>query len=244
MIQAAAILLAGAATLGPLAGRTVMLDPGHGGKDGGTRANGIVEKDLNLTFALELESVLRERGARVILTRRGDHDLVGDGPTHGNRQRENLRRRVALARRLMPDVYLSLHGNFYGTPQAHGAQVFVDRDATGPSVALGQCLMDALRRASPTPRRLNRGIAHYLLRNLPVPTATVEIGFLSNPREARALSDPGYRRVLAGAVADGLACYFRACPSARGRAGGSPSASAGGPGPWGCPAGPPPPRPG
>lgn len=244
MISSAALVLLAAATVGPLTGRTVMLDPGHGGKDGGTRANGIIEKDLNLAFALQLESILKERGARVILTRRADHDLLGSAPTHGNRQRENLKRRVALARRLMPDVYLSLHGNFYPTADAHGAQVFVDRDAKEPSVRLGQCLMDALRRATPTPRHLNRGIVHYLLRNLPVPTATVEIGFLSNPREARALTDAGYRAGLARAVADGLACYFRACASARPPVAGSPSASAGGPGPWDCRAMPPPQSPG
>ena len=91
-----------------LAGMTVALDPGHGGYDGGARArdSGRWEKDINLEIALAVEKELAAQGARVILTRREDVCLCGEGTTATKaRKREDLQQRVNIALENQADVF-------------------------------------------------------------------------------------------------------------------------------------------
>ena len=85
---------------GPLAGWTILVDPGHGGYDGGARCrdSGIWEKHLNLAVALKVEQALAQRGARVIMTRREDVDLVeADRPASVTKKRQDMQNRVDMA---------------------------------------------------------------------------------------------------------------------------------------------------
>ena len=75
-----------------------VIDAGHGGYDYGITSNNAREKDLNLSLAQELESVLSKRGKKVFLTRKGD-------------QYQSLFERIKFANQKTPDVFLSLHSS-------------------------------------------------------------------------------------------------------------------------------------
>ncbi|MGB9804074.1 N-acetylmuramoyl-L-alanine amidase, partial [Desulfofundulus sp.] len=94
-----------------LAGRVIVVDPGHGGVDPGVVGkNNVLEKDLVLAVGQKLALYLRQSGARVIMTREGDHDLA-DPEITGlyKRKRQDLARRVALANDLPADAMVSIH---------------------------------------------------------------------------------------------------------------------------------------
>jgi N-acetylmuramoyl-L-alanine amidase len=93
----------------PANSNIVVLDPGHGGQDPGAVANGIREKDVNLSIALELERVLKSRGVRVELTRRTDVYLT-------------LAARTEIANRLNAEVFVSIHAN--ALPKGRSARGF------------------------------------------------------------------------------------------------------------------------
>jgi N-acetylmuramoyl-L-alanine amidase len=95
---------------GRLEGRTVVLDPGHGGRfPGAVAGDGTREAEVNLGVARELAGLLRAEGARVRLTREQDVDLLGGGP-EGSLRRDLLAR-VELAEEVAPDLFLSIHHN-------------------------------------------------------------------------------------------------------------------------------------
>ncbi|MGR3744474.1 MAG: N-acetylmuramoyl-L-alanine amidase [Pseudooceanicola nanhaiensis] len=101
---------------GPDAPMLVVLDPGHGGIDPGAEQDGMVEKDLMLTFAREIrETLLRAGGFEVILTREDDVFV-------------SLERRVAIAHAAQADVFISLHADSLAEGHAHGATVYVLSD--------------------------------------------------------------------------------------------------------------------
>src|SRR5690606_31164889 len=81
----------------PLSGKTIVIDAGHGGVDGGAVSKqGLIEKDLNLAIALQLRDYLQQSGAVVVLTREGDYDLADDGVrSYSKRKTADLLQRVA-----------------------------------------------------------------------------------------------------------------------------------------------------
>ena len=108
--------------LPPPAGKAkplIVLDPGHGGIDSGARANGIMEKDIVLAFALKLQKLLVATGRfDVALTRTDDTYLT-------------LEQRVELARQNKADLFISLHADTFSQPAVHGTSIYTrDEQAT------------------------------------------------------------------------------------------------------------------
>lgn len=187
----------------------VVVDPGHGGKDDGASGHGLSEKDLVLTVAKLLSAQLQRQGMTVVLTRSNGDNLV-EAAFHGNRQRENLKRRVALAEREKATLYVSIHANDYaGGAAARGAQVFVDKEASVASVRLATLIMDQLRQGTATKRQVNSGRKLYLMEHLKMPCVLVELGFLSNPREAALLGSLAYQKQLARLISNGIAAFIK-----------------------------------
>lgn len=197
-----------------LAGKTIVLDPGHGGADGGaTGRSGSVEKAITLDVSLRLHDLLAQAGARPVLTRREDRDLADSG-LRGLRQRkrQDLERRARLGNQPGVDAFLSIHANsFPSLPSMHGAQTFYLRSAGSQSKRLAVALQEELiRLTGNTDREPNHRIDQYLLENVRAPAVTVEIGFLSNAQEERLLSQPDYRQQVAWSLFVGLVHYFQA----------------------------------
>lgn len=197
------------------AGRVVLIDPGHGGKDPGASGHGVVEADVNLAVGRLLAEQLSRAGLVVVLTRTTTNGILGPDWHGKNRQRAELQARTGLGNAIGADAYLSIHCNFWpGRGKAVGAQVFLDERASRASCLLGEAIMENLRRGTNTRRQISRRIEHFVLENVRVPVVTVEMGFLSDPGEAVKLADPSYQRRIAHLIGQGVLTYLHAVPYA------------------------------
>ena len=186
---------------------TIILDAGHGGKDGGASSrDGLVERDLVFNIAKIVEESLRLQGFNVIMTRCDDHDLASDYAT--NRKREDLNQRVRIMNSNDNAIAISIHANAIGNARWRGAQTFYDPRSL-ENKELATHIMDAMRANIGELTREQRPISNiYILRNSEIPTALVEVGFLSNPDEARLLACEEYQRLMAYAIFEGILSYI------------------------------------
>jgi N-acetylmuramoyl-L-alanine amidase len=216
-----------------LRGRVVAVDPGHGGIDpGAIGPYGVNEDTIVLAVSLRLAAMLERAGAIAVLTRTGASDVAGStegGPTA--RKRVDLRARVDIINAAAPDVVVSVHANHFSSSAEHGAQTFYSEGGLAASKELALLMQQQLVRVThETRRKVSEHIDHYVLNHTDVPGVTVEIGFLSNPREARLLAAPAYQERLAYAMYAALAHWFARLPSRVPPPGTAPAAA-----PWPAP---------
>lgn len=193
-------------------GRIVAIDAGHGGPDpGAIGVTGVVEKDVTLGIALQLEKRLRETGVRTVMTRTGDYDLVrGEAVSH--RQREDLIRRAALVNGSGAAAFVSLHANSFPEPAWFGAQAFYDENderSFALATYIQAVLVKELTDLGPNGRRAQPADLR-ILRDVKVPAVVVEVGFLSNPQEEALLAREDYQARVAQAIAEGVLTFFAA----------------------------------
>jgi len=186
-----------------------VIDPGHGGVDGGTN---FLEKEVNLEVAKKLQSVLAKRGAEVILTREGDTSPGNTGPAV---KRYNYRRaletRVVIIDKHKPDVFLSVHVNAsYGRSMTSGAIVYYNE--TSPNAGLLseilQIHLNMVTKKHGFQGHKPKSADFYILRNTTAVGAVVEIGFMTNSQEKELLKQDHYQWELAEAMAEGLNEYL------------------------------------
>lgn len=178
-----------------LNGKTIVIDPGHGGKDSGAKGNneGILEKDLTLKTAKTLTAKLRNAGADVVLTRNNDIFI-------------SLADRVKAAGAYDADAFISLHYNASLYPNAAGVSSYYytghkDRPLAG---AIQKGL------STKTDRR-DRGVHfanYHVLRENSQPATLLELGFLSNASEEDDVQTSNYRENISNAILAGLENYF------------------------------------
>jgi len=181
-----------------LKGLVIVIDPGHGGFDPGAVVQGTREKDLTLSISLMLKDLLEQQGATVIMTRTKDEDL-------GGTIREELSQRVQIVRESKAQLYVSVHAN-RDSCNCWGAQTFYQKGGMPEGQALAKAIQAQLRRLTPTTRDA-LAADYYVLRTSPVPSAIVEVGFLTSSKEHAQLLKPDYQKVLATAIALGIADY-------------------------------------
>lgn len=186
---------------------TVIVDPGHGGVDGGaSTADGVLERDLNLEVAQRVRDLLCLTGQRAVLTRTTEEDLHTEGDTIRERKVSDIRNRVALVNGTENGLLLSIHQNSLpSSPSTHGAFVFWNGVEGGENLA--KALQDALNGSvnlgnEKEARQIPDSV--YLMNHVTAPGALVECGFLSNAAEAAALRDPAYQTRLAVAITAGV----------------------------------------
>ena len=181
-----------------ISGATVIIDPGHGGKDPGTHPpqSRLPEKAIILDIANQVSQLLRERGAKVLQTRTTDTYI----------ENEN---RAALAERAHAGLFVSIHANSAPRSSVSGATVHIFEGASvqSQSQKAAQCMVAALNRAGIECLGI-RPNNFLVLREHSRPAMLIECGFLSNPGEAAQLNSPGHRALLAAAIADGISAYF------------------------------------
>ncbi len=178
-----------------LAGRLVVLDPGHSSADPGARVGDLVEADLTLDLARRIEGRLVVAGVRVVLTR----GLTTDPDQEA---------RADLANTLDADLLLSLHCEALpGAPQANGvASYFYGHSGAGPSAwsVTGERLATLVQSEIVARTDLLDCRAHPrswdLLRSTQMPAVRVEVGHLTHAGDARRLADPAFRDTVAEAI--------------------------------------------
>ena len=194
----------------PLSGKSIVLDAGHGGPDGGAVSRtGAIEKDLNLAIVLYLRDYLQQAGALVTLTREGDYDLAKpDTKGYSKRKTEDLLKRADKIGEQKADLTLSIHMNSIPSPKWSGAQTFYYSDNTEGKRLADDIQMEIRTSLENTDRIAKTNDTVYLLKTSKMPTALVEVGFLSHPGESRLLADEAYQKKVAAAVYRGILRYM------------------------------------
>ncbi len=188
--------------------KTVILDAGHGGEDGGaSSADGLLEKDLNLALTLTMRDILAANGVNVILTRETDTLLYDRNVDfQGRKKKLDMAARLKIAADASDPVFVSLHMNTYPHPSCKGVQVwYSENNAASIELAksIQQSTQDILQHENDRPVKRS-GSSIYLLHHLECPAVLVECGFLSNPEEAALLANENYRQQLALTLCMGI----------------------------------------
>lgn len=198
---------------------TIVLDAGHGGEDGGAvGVNGVMEKDINLAIALELEKHLKLNHFNVVMIRDSD-TAVGDSSlgTVAERKRSDTRNRLRAVEESGECILISIHQNHFSESKYSGAQVFYS-DARPESAELAEAIrQNIVSSLQPGNKRENKRAEKniYLLYNCKIPAVLVECGFLSNPEEAEKLCTESYQKDMAAAIYNGLIDYLQRMPTGK-----------------------------
>lgn len=195
----------------------VTLDAGHGGIDGGAEsADGVAEKDINLSIARFLKDGLEAEGVRVVMTREDENGLYGDSQEGAIRtlKTRDMHERKRIIDETSADLTVSIHLNsFTEDPSVKGAQVFY------PSSGGGSLTEDSKKAAEIIQKGLNEMINGekprtelgkddvYLLQDVRSPIIIAECGFLSNPQDLEKLRTEQWQKTIADALGKGI-CKF------------------------------------
>ena len=186
----------------------VLIDPGHGGEDGGTTGvNGTVEKDINLKVAKYLAYYLKKADIPYIMTRDSDisiHD--GSCNTIREKKRSDLLNRRKLIENCGAQLFVSIHMNYFEQSQYKGAQVFYS-PVNPNSKAFAQRVKDSLLATLKDDNKREIKQAYdsiYLMKYTSMPAILVECGFLSNPEEEALLNTPEYQKKIAKAICNAI----------------------------------------
>lgn len=176
---------------------TIVVDAGHGGHDPGTRGVGytaVPEKNINLAIATDLAQQLRSRGANVVMTRASDCFI-------------ELGERANTGDRCSAELFVSIHIDASRNTGASGMTVYMGKSASVGSQQAARHINNALRAAGLETRGVRR--ANYkVLRESNCSAVLIECGFLSNYRDAQALTQPYHQQRIATAIAEGIADFF------------------------------------
>ena len=183
----------------PLAGKVILLDPGHGGNDPGAISySGKFEKHINLDVVWNLKELLNKSGAAVYMTRTNDTYI-------SNKERGRL------ADKLGADIMLSIHHNSLNNSDYFGLSTYYNTiNYKAPSY--GYNLAEAIYLNAITINGVYRdGILDRnfeVLRETNTPAALIEISFLSNPTEEMNIHNISFQNVMVEKIADGIVDYF------------------------------------
>jgi N-acetylmuramoyl-L-alanine amidase len=182
--------------------KTIVIDPGHGGGDYGAinPETGLSEKEVTLDICLRLQELLNENGWNAILTHSTDRDVT----YLGSPDNEELWARVNVANQADADLFLSIHCDACTKPNVRGTSTFYNDEADKSlALALQESLISHLGTA-------NRGIKQagfYVIKHTKMPSALVEVAFISNSEDAKLLSDPAFRQKAAEGIYNGICRY-------------------------------------
>ncbi|TLY21842.1 MAG: N-acetylmuramoyl-L-alanine amidase [Nitrospirae bacterium] len=216
---------------------TIVLDPGHGGKDpGAIGPGGLTEKEVVLDVAVRLRDLLQDRlGKKVLMTRDKDAFVELDD-------------RAKFANGNKADLFVSIHINSHPRRSTHGIELYhfgiaSDRRAmevaareNGDSIDHARDLVDMIKADLALSKRIeesqnlawetklammnhvgarysleDHGVKtapFYILRYTAMPSILAELAFISNPIEERRLRQPEFRQKVAEGLFEGIRNYL------------------------------------
>lgn len=178
-------------------GLHICLDAGHGGNDGGTQSDGVVEKDVNFAITQKVAALLKEAGATVSLVRDSDEYV-------------DLADRTYISNQSGASFLLSLHCNYYeGDNTIKGLEVYYHRNSE-TSKQYAESLTQLLRASQAMEVRDATQQNMQVLRNSSIPAVMIEMGFLSNPEECANLNDSLYQEYFARVLVESLVQTLKA----------------------------------
>ncbi len=198
----------------PLSGKVIVLDAGHGAPDGGADYGNLYEKDIALNITNYLRDYLQEQGALVLMTRETDTDLADPGQKgYSARKSVDLRRRADFIKKSDGDLFVSVHLNASPSESWRGAQTFYHPKSEA-NAKVASFIQDSFRAQLGNTNRSASSLSNiYLLKQAPMPSALVEVGFLTNPNERDLLKTEAYQKKIAGAIYNGIMRYYTKEPT-------------------------------
>lgn len=196
--------------------QTIVIDPGHGGIDGGTgNPKDILEKDINLDIGLKLKKELLVEGFNVVMTREKDESLEDLSNINSSRYRRDLNARQSIINSSKPLVYVSIHVNSSKSPSARGVKVY-----HFPGSEEGKNLAEAIsssvdiylyEKFLKDDNLISEVLSEnfYILRETKYTGVLVEAGFITNVEDNRLLKDDKYKEKLAFAIKKGILEYLK-----------------------------------
>jgi N-acetylmuramoyl-L-alanine amidase len=172
---------------------TIAIDAGHGGRDPGATADGVLEKDLNLEIAKRLQALIdAEPDLAARMTRTLDIFV-------------SLEDRIRIAEEAGAVAYVSVHVNSYDTPDAYGVETIVADTVPqdDDSWVLAELIQDNLVLTTGARDRGTRPQESYT-QHATMPAVSVEVGYVTNPEERANLVDPEYQAKIAEGILAGV----------------------------------------
>jgi len=212
--------------------KTIMIDPGHGGKDPGAICRGLKEKDINLRLAKILGTILRQKGFKVLYTRTTDKFIP-------------LEERTVMANTMGADLFISIHVNAHRNRRIRGIEVYYLNIASSKdairvaarenavssrkisdlqliltdlmlnskikeSSILASKVLNKILLTCKRYRPENNGVRQapfYVLMGARMPAILIEIGYITNPQDRKRLRSYSYLKSLAKGVVQGILAY-------------------------------------
>lgn len=168
--------------------RTVVIDPGHGGHDKGGQWGLVYEKHLALDTAARLETELKKRGFRTVMTRRSDYFI-------------SLPERVRIGKKHSNSIFVSIHYNYTWKQHVAGLETFYTSAQSRP---LAHYIQSGMLSKVRTTNRGAKFARYYVIRNATHPAVLVECGFVSNAKERARMKSAWWRQSIAEGIADGI----------------------------------------
>jgi N-acetylmuramoyl-L-alanine amidase len=188
---------------------TIVIDAGHGGRDGGVvgRTTKCKEADINLAISQQLQSDLQAHNYNIVMTRNDENGLYGDAKS--NRKMADMRERERIIEQAQPQLVISIHQNSYPNNTERGAQVFYGINKTNNLAQnIANSIQTSLNGELPAKDRTPKKGDYYILNSSPYPSILIECGFLTTPDEETKLLTPEYQKQITTAIVKGVDNYF------------------------------------
>ena len=186
----------------------IVIDAGHGGRDGGTSGTitGITESELNLKYANTLKNLCEDFGIGVIMTRTDMNGLYDESAS--NKKKSEMEKRKNIINSSGADLMISIHMNSFPLSSCNGAQIFYGKgDEQGLNLA--KCIQTSVCEVFDNARDYVTVGDYFVLNYSSIPATLIECGFLSNPEEEKNLQDDDYCNLFCYSILVGILKYFK-----------------------------------
>ena len=196
------------ATSSPKPKYTIVIDAGHGGKDGGAvgTVSGVTESFLNLEYARGLEKICKEFGFKVVMTRSDMNGLYSE--TASNKKKSEMAKRKEIIEKSNGDLVVSIHMNSFPSSSARGSQVFYG-EGNEAGQFLAESVSTILNKNFDYAKKTPKVGDYYVLNCTDKPAILVECGFLSNSEEEALLQNEEYKERFCYNIFCGILNFFR-----------------------------------
>lgn len=196
---------------GPSNKKTILIDPGHGGYDGGAEGkSGIKEKDINLIISLKLRNKLKAEGYEVVMTREEDKSLIEEGVRNTTKKAQDMANRCKIKHESNADLFISIHQNHFQQNQYYGGQVWYSNSKQSETLAhilQGNLKTDLIHDKKRIEKPANNAYKILACNDI-MPSVLVECGFLSNYEEEKRLLSEEYQQKIVDSIVKSINQYF------------------------------------
>ena len=188
---------------------SIVIDAGHGGRDGGTsgKYTGVTESELNLKYAQTLQNICEEIGFKTIMTRSDMGGLYDE--LAQNKKKSEMEKRKNIINSSGADIMVSIHMNSFPLSSCSGAQVFYAKGSDS-GFALAKAVQTSICKNFKNARNYVTVGDYYVLNFSNIPAILIECGFLSNPEEEKKLQDNKYCEDFCYNILSGIISFFQA----------------------------------